>query len=1400
MSKIPLEKSKILEYLDENITILKSDKDLLDEIFERDLDEDILNKIARKFILNKFFPTRHLKFFPLGIIDSCIELNFNPGVGGIIDLCEVSLNENIDKGIVRIMDHFQSNKYDAFFTKSVINLMNSKSDLSLTSTVASIYDKSLDKNVIYEEVKKQSNLSVFKMIMVLDLDSGKTLARNMSQSDLNDLRYKMKNDLQFLNFVKVYHPDSYSNTIRGGSFTSLLSSEDTNSQIDDDLASMLLELPPTQNYRFSNPIIYRPVFETLSFETLSKIKNFAEKSRVGFKGVPRSSILFTNSFLLGNSSLEPKEAFDYILNRTSRESVGNRLTSKNELLERILSSGEDSVIAALVKEHSLVFVNYLKDVLEISPNTLKNSIPYGKTATAQVIYDLLGTPYRAALADKFTVTAAESTKKIGPSIRDKHTSLWSSIRSGDVTGFFDKLNDYDKSATTDRKLQSFFTRNDSNAYETEFRSKSVGVNFLSKLEDEELVILFIKNLRTVNYGNQEFEPFLNESAVERVSKLNKVQDSFLFDLAINKKPLLDKFETSSLISLRLNEPYSKITEEIIVKRILDNPNLRLMAGGVDNISKICKKLPKEVAIRVFALKPSTYSSYHKLEFLNDEKFTVEDVRELYSSTIPSAVTSMIRIVSELYTPESRAEVIKICNAVLAKKSDDFKRIFPLCKVRPDDLVKTAIVYLNSYGETKVDIKDLVKQRKNSLIEIKKYLDPIDYIDELLTISTRSLTLDIFGVELTLDEIAKLNEKYKVYSSEDYIVSARDVAIYKTHHQAGIEVRSVNFGTPYKQHEDAIANIFEYFEENRIDYTNSYIFRTERIQEFILDLVKSSGNQAYLKGIRQGKIDAIIKNDSQYKYLDAVISLDVLDPNNAEVAMLVSHNKKRIDVVLEKKFKFNNLVIFLDTWNYENVKVNVPDLKKIGIFAYDKKDANLFHILKELFNSKGEIKDFEAVSLSNLSQNERVSVISKLSEKDPRYKKLLGQDLGGKDFVLVPGDKIGKNLLTIANLKDIIGEGMPSGLTPQEKESLESILNFKGSLIRLGADNLRKFLQSVGFKEVKFWDIFKKKDDLIDVSDLAKFMSSEFARLDLNALHILFSTLLKGASRDEVLAMLVDGERYYFTFIKDSISSIESIRQALNQIFSYLGADDVGAHTVFEAMAGNKSANERLETYLNQDTEESVVLTEVSNLIKNKTVRRPPADVQRMGNGMIMANTDSISNARDRLKNEKSPYFAREIHDILGSMANQTQALAKDKDLAKKLKVKSGLSFLNEGLGVEECFVKPIKGGEFLRIYFPEDLREVREIGNQNAWCTGWTDSYFDRMIRGEAVLFQLKNKEEQIVAQGFVPCVSGKFVTNNGFQLKYPHNQAGEHDFDKEELCALLEKIIKNSKISERYK
>src|ERR1035437_8791698 len=155
---------ELVSALNENETFsfLKKDKSLLAHALEAVED----GALVPRFVKNKFAPKEAISKYPNEFMKEFLEQGFNPGVDGILELCSISASPKTDRLISKLIKEFTTNKYDAAFTKAVMNL-SFMDDTELSETITVLMEQSQVRLILLNDLKEIDPVNFLRITLKL---------------------------------------------------------------------------------------------------------------------------------------------------------------------------------------------------------------------------------------------------------------------------------------------------------------------------------------------------------------------------------------------------------------------------------------------------------------------------------------------------------------------------------------------------------------------------------------------------------------------------------------------------------------------------------------------------------------------------------------------------------------------------------------------------------------------------------------------------------------------------------------------------------------------------------------------------------------------------------------------------------------------------------------------------------------------------------------------------------------------------------------------------------------------------------------------------------------------------------------------------------------------------------
>lgn len=1386
-----LSKKDLLLALNEKAVIanLRTSGELLSLVTES-LDPDTL---TQAFVKNKFAPREAVLKYPKEFINQFIELNFNPGLEGILDLCGVSKNSELDLGIFKLINQFKSNKYDAGFIRSVQNLCISDSSLSLTKTLSNLIQNSDVSLILLEDIKKADQKLFVSIYMLLSEELKDRAAGLLKYESLRDFFSVEKSNERIIEFVLALWSRgaqelNYSDYNRVG--TAFIA---RSSKLSDAEYMLILErLIKKMNHYESNVkrIVFRPCLESSSISS-----NYGYL----FEGVPKDSRFYPSSFAGGGTELSAKDGFEML--PVSPANLGEQGVtfykqsarySSHSGLSAVLNCGTDAEMAEEIKTNSEAFLKFLDD-RSVTPSMLKNSIP-NRPLTAAAIFGIVPSSYRKQIATAFKDLKVESTKV---PIASLHARVWQAMSNNDADEFRTAINAYE-AGSFNENLTSFFSRQLQKTYANTYQS-AVSVEFLKELKDEDLAMRLIagsiKFYVPYNGKNSDFASAANAAILLDSNKFD-IDDCLA--MTYQKEAFIKSIKPAGLEELTFTKysnsgdnndnqesnlpEHLKAALEIAAKHVSGNRGEKIKFRDDDFAIEVAKHVDKKIFIEnvdYYFIRQWDSEKHYSVTFKGGEKLSTKEIMEYAPRTSnPTAIIGALSFI------EDKETLTKICKAVVDSKATAYRELFPNAGNRSSEMIKFAMGMLGQTGQSNNDDLQKIFRKTKNLVDLKSILGE-NYIDVLAKReSGRKIALTLAKSTMgrysrynrseiiipSKEDLQKLLPKYSLLVVELEFLKTSDINSLKNLIECEAEVGSVMISSEFdlssKSNQEAIKSLLELTEAHGIsvNFTKTNLFEIALIE----------GCSGVLTKLTTEQMCDLIINEST---LLAAHKAGVPFESSFKVAAKIPSDLKMLAVVVSREIRFNDIIVPVNEWALDILtrsKNGAQDLAKaklLGLNIVSNKEFERIGVYSKIFDNDGQIKQFEPMSIASIPLSERINLIKTLSEKNPKFKKLLGQDLESEHFVLCPADQIDKNILVISNIKDVLGFGIPGDMAKEEQAKLSDLLTARGAILGLAVRNLRNYLSFADISEVKFQDIFSRANSKVEISKLAGLMATKYS--GNSNLTLMFETLLKNPSKNELLSFVKDGEEYDFSFLKDAAASFESVRASLNSFVVLLGDETINASTIFSAMAGDNDANAFLEEKMSTNDDRALTLKELSKLIKVKTVE--------------------LSILRKRTRAGESVNLARGVHDLLGELQSSVSSLLRDGLDRKKSQAKSGFSKFN-GKFAEKSFLD--KKGNKTSVYFPETLADVRQVGATMKWCTWYNDHYFNNMISGSHILFNLK-QGEKIVAQGEVAIKGPAWQV---IQLRKYDNENAFDDYNHQEIIDLIKGVCEKDKsLAERY-
>jgi hypothetical protein len=1339
----------------EIISRLRKDPSLLESVIDR-LPEKTL---ADAFVKNKFSPREAVSKYPQSFVESFLEYGFNPGTDGILDLCAVSRSPSLDSAIAKLLNKFTTNKYDAGFVRSIMNLASAKDDIVITETLSSLMQMSSVALILLASLKERAPAAFIKVAGGLSGELRLNAAKLIDQATISSLRNGKESTTILAAFKLLFEADKrdvlshYSNS----SFVELLAADSPfSSQITDAEACWLLEHCGVlrQSYYGSQKISYRACYESLSGD--ARILGAYLNGEI-----PRASKFFIHAFVKGVAQLSAEDAFTYF-----------RDPGKTKIaIGPILKSGSDSEMATIIRANSEQFLSGIQGA-SITPAVLRDAIGSSREEVAKAILEIVGSEFRRQIYTNYDDLKKPSKRT---SKAEKHQQIISLIDAGNGSDFEEAICDYDSGSTDfETNLKVFLERHNQSTYKKKHQHLSLNIAFLKTLNDEPLAMRLIRTniapIRTM-YASSGTDflsadnsfALLNENRINVTACLNLTyeKERFLSLLSLNNLRFIDWYDREDAASIEL-------AARLIAEKVRAKPGSgRVRMSSFVLLTEAAKLLTKEECIAAFACNPlEGYEKNWLLTFKDGEKFTAQDIMNA-ALGVSHRITDVLDALSFI---EAKDELKEACRAILSPKATKFNELFPRAGNRNSQLKELATKILGEQAPDALNIKDTIKSN-NSLSYLCNSLGT-EFVSLLMTNDTNrrpTLVIDTLKQLLSKAEVQLLSSKYTLHVDTCVIQDVSQLNRLKIYLEFGATVPSVDLSRISLYGADGTTLMREAVE----------FFRTKA------DIRVNYGALLFEAALLEG-CSEILRNYDENNILSRIANLSTLHlanklgiPMNSskEVAQRVGSDVRMLDYALEHGIRFDETVVTVPVYALENYSGRVAKAKSIGLLIMTEEQSRTQAIYDHVFEEGGELKAFEPISLSTITMSDRVDLIKTMMTKDARYKKVLTQDIGSSHFILNPPDLINKSILAVANLKEILGFGLPEGCSKEEKESLSELLFASGSLIGLAANNTKNLLSLAGLSDIRFDDLFKRVDGKVSLKDFAIFMGSRYEALGTGAAEV-FSSIFKDPSKVELIALVQDGDDgYSIDFLKDTIRSLDGLRSEINRFTAILGEEDITASLILSAMSGDNAAGAMLDESIKKGGDAGDMLRDLGGVIKNITV--------------------TVSIARKRAKAGESVNLARTLHDELGRLVYSVKGVVNSKGQEKRKKIKSGFEQFNEELSNIDLADAKKERAAKTTIYFPANLGEIRELGQQMGWCTSYNDSYFEETIGGTAVLFNIK-EGDKVIAQGHAKKDGrGAWIMS---QIRYERNGSAERDFDNERIISILKEFIqKDTKLRERY-
>lgn len=1326
----------------ETIGLVKTDKDVLHHILET-LSEDV---VAEIFVTNKYAPKEAVAKYPLAFAEKFIEHSFNPGTEGILDLCALSTSTKMDDTILKLIKNFNTNKYDGGFIRTMLNISSADEDLILSNSIGFLIENSSVSVIFLNEIK-DSDLELF--FRILPGLAPKQQKEAIYLLNFDNVKFDFKNKGVLVTALKLiieYGRIDFLASYAGcKAFLPLLSDPSTNSKINDEEAMYIIEQATSNNY-YSPEIIYRPIYENMG----ANVRNIGKY----LIGVSRDSKYFFTSFSNGATKVSAAEAVDLVIG------------ARTKLLKSCFKSGTDPEIAEAIKARTEEFIELIKSTM-ITPAYFRDEIPYDRPLLAAALYGMLTSEYRKQIATKYP-----ELRSVRRTVSEKHQEIIDLIDEAKGSEFKEAIALYGDTPGVEVGLKAFLDRHSQTSYRQKYDRFRIYTSFLANLNDEKLVmsLLLPKVIGLGNYHDDKMR-FLSAANAFTLFKEGIEDVNFALKYTYEEEKFLDLLPMEALQDISSSEESATLaySAKLLAAKIRKISNTKKIKIDNDDLFlKVATLLPKEIALKKLDIDIFAFNDHYKLVFENGETFTAEEILKLGRET-----TNVHKVVESLIHIGAKKDLKIVADAILAKDTKEYNRLFPNGKRRDSDLREDASRALLLSNTDLINIEEMLTE-SDHLPSFKDRLGE-KYIEILLSKAPETkhtLRLSEYN-HIKEFEIELLTKKYNLILPQFGVrENDEDLKELKAYLEHGVQVERVNF------------EVYLYGKEKLSD-------KAQKIALAIRDLKKTHPSieldfggcilhVARIKGCEDVlgtvSLENIIEDTDGVGDIELIHELGLPVSDSQALAEIIAKDTECLEYAIKNEMRFNDIIVSLNEYEYSRAADYRKDAKKIGIIIVTEEVASLNKIENHIFDSDGNIRDFEPISLTNLSMSLRVELVKQLIRKNPKYKKLLGQDMSAEDFVLMPPNLLEKSLLTIANFKDILGFGVPGDLSKEEKQDLADIIAAMGSLMAIAAQNIKKFIGLAGLTDIKFDDIFVRQDNKIAVGPFAKFIATKYEHVD--NVGNLFSTVIKNPSKTEMFALVLgaDGE-YAMDLFTDAARSLAHVKQEMNTFTALLDDDEITPTLIFEAMAGDAASNAILDERMKKGDEAAEMLSALSGVVKNTTVH--------------------ISIARKQLKAGEPAELANILHDRIGELVSATRKIVCEKGEAKRRKMKLGFSHFNELLQQSEMAISSKRDKDTYSLYFPVDLGEVKTIGQNHGWCTSYNDSYFDNTVDGSAILFNIKNSKNKIVAQGYVNRRGNDFVLN---QLRYASNTNAERDFDFPAILSILKTLIaKDSKLKERY-
>jgi hypothetical protein len=1038
-------------------------------------------------------------------------------------------------------------------------------------------------------------------------------------------------------------------------------------------------------------------------------------------------------------------------------------------------------MAALITAKNSTLISHMKEC-SITPAHLRDAIGMGRPEVAKAVMAIVGADFRKSIVEYYSDLKPKAASPGGPGVADRHEAVCKALRNGESDGFTEAILAYEPGGSVEANIDAFLARHGQATYKKKYERMTVTLDALARLKDEAIAMRLARSRLRIGFsyywagGGQ---PFLSAKNAQELlaARQYELTPTTLLRFTYEKDKFLALLSRDELAALRIaedgasdeeKEPSLEIAELLIEKARSLPPDFPISVSSEALLYKVASMLAKAECRKWFACEPmGRWEFRHDLIFKGCERYAVEDF--IAAAKAMHGDTGPFRLIEALEKLKATTELRSVCEAIVATKTDAFQEMFPHAGNRGPELRNKATKILASMGAGLVNVGEVLRKNKHVSSLIGALGD--DWLALVLAHKTSrkpKIAIDKHQ-EIDAADLERLAAKYTLVVPLLKVRDSEELALLKNYISANIKIERVDFSGLYldlSSQRAILQQAVASCQGREID------------MDFGRGLLAAATVDGCLEILRGLEPSAVLERINSVGQLSYAQQLQIPISSSIEVATRVASDIAMLKFAIQEKIEFDDLVVVVAPYRIQNISPEDRQrAKAIGLNIMTEDERRTWMAYERVFDEAGEIRDFEPLPLNGLSMSDRVELVRRLISKNPKYKKLLSQSLGSGEFVLNPPKLLDKSLLTMANLRDLLGFGMPGDLSKEEKDSLSDLLVASGSLIALASQNIKGFLSLGGLNEVRFEDVFaRQKGKALGLSEFGAFMGARYQSLGEDARQV-FRSVLKDPSKSELFSLIKDrnGE-YTMDFLKDSIRSLGDARRLANHFIAILGEDSLSATVIFDAMAGDNAANALLDERMTEGDDAAAMLKDLSAAVKRVTVE--------------------ISIARKQAKAGEAVSLARALHDALGGLvAAITRAL--DGGAAdKRNKMKTGFERFNEALKEEGSQVRS-RANKAYSIYFPASLGEVKQVGTEKRWCTSYNDSYFDDTIGGTAVLFNLKEGEE-IVAQGYLrKGEKNQWVMN---QLRYPGNANAMDDFDTSHMIGRINELIKgDEKLSERY-